>query len=163
MLYHGADGAIAYCAQPADSLFISLAAKHGGIVASNPVVSEGKDHDLFLFPDGRSLRSLYREARDHAELKIRAKIPLRSKRALGLEAFHRQSLLKLRTVSALLTQRQREAFQLASSMGYYDLPQQTTLAALARELSLHPNTFSDHLRKAEAKLLPVLGKILHVM
>jgi predicted DNA binding protein len=52
-----------------------------------------------------------------------------------------------------LTVRQREAFLLARSWGYYEYPRETTARELAAELGISKTTLLEHLRKAEAKLL----------
>jgi predicted DNA binding protein len=52
-----------------------------------------------------------------------------------------------------LSSRQREAFLLARSRGYYEYPRATTARDLASELGISKTTFLEHLRKAEAKLL----------
>ncbi len=52
-----------------------------------------------------------------------------------------------------LSPRQRDAFRLARSRGYYEYPRETTARALAAELDISKTTFLEHLRKAESKLL----------
>ncbi|WP_267642984.1 helix-turn-helix domain-containing protein [Haloarchaeobius amylolyticus] len=53
----------------------------------------------------------------------------------------------------LLSQRQREVFELARREGYYQWPREVSLQDLADELDISKTTFTEHLRKAEAKLL----------
>lgn len=52
-----------------------------------------------------------------------------------------------------LTPRQREAFALARREGYYDYPRETTTRALADEMGVSKATFTEHLRRAEGRLL----------
>jgi predicted DNA binding protein len=52
-----------------------------------------------------------------------------------------------------LSERQRQAFELARERGYYAWPRGTSGAELAEELGISKATFLEHLRKAEAKLL----------
>lgn len=52
-----------------------------------------------------------------------------------------------------LSERQREAFELARLRGYYDWPRQVTAGDLAEEMNVSKTTLLEHLRKAEAKLL----------
>lgn len=52
-----------------------------------------------------------------------------------------------------LSPRQRDAFRLARSRGYYGYPRGVTARELAAELDVSKATFLEHLRKAEAKLL----------
>ncbi|WP_330630339.1 helix-turn-helix domain-containing protein [Halocatena halophila] len=52
-----------------------------------------------------------------------------------------------------LTPRQREAFELARSRGYYEWPRGVSATDLAAELSVSKSTFLEHLRGAERQLL----------
>lgn len=51
-----------------------------------------------------------------------------------------------------LTDRQREALQLAHGMGYYDVPREATLAEVASEIGISHQAVSERLRRAEDKL-----------
>lgn len=53
----------------------------------------------------------------------------------------------------VLTPRQREAFTLARREGYYDYPRETTTRELADEMGVSKATFTEHLRRAEGRLL----------
>ncbi len=55
--------------------------------------------------------------------------------------------------AALLSDRQREAVEVALDVGYYDDPRGATHADVAERLSCAPSTAGDHLKKAEAKLV----------
>ena len=55
--------------------------------------------------------------------------------------------------TATLSQRQREAVTVALELGYYDQPRAATHADVAAELECATATASEHLRKAEAKLV----------
>lgn len=52
-----------------------------------------------------------------------------------------------------LSERQREVFELAQRMGYYEWPREVSASDLADEISLSQATVLEHLRKAETKLL----------
>lgn len=52
-----------------------------------------------------------------------------------------------------LSERQREAFELARDRGYYEWPRSVSGTELAAEWDVSKATFLEHLRKAEAKLL----------
>jgi predicted DNA binding protein len=53
----------------------------------------------------------------------------------------------------MLSDRQREALEVAVELGYYDTPREATHTDIAAELDCAPNTASDHLQKGEAKLV----------
>lgn len=55
-----------------------------------------------------------------------------------------------------LSERQREAFELAQREGYYQWPRNTSAIDLAEALGVSKTTFLEHLRKAEAKILGTL-------
>ncbi|WP_436928381.1 helix-turn-helix domain-containing protein [Halosimplex halobium] len=52
-----------------------------------------------------------------------------------------------------LSERQREALETARDLGYYETPREATHEDVAAELDCAPATASDHLQKAEAKLV----------
>jgi len=52
-----------------------------------------------------------------------------------------------------LSERQREAVETALDLGYYDLPSEATHEDIAAALDCAPSTASEHLKRAEAKLV----------
>ena len=56
-------------------------------------------------------------------------------------------------VVGVLSNRQREAVEVAVEAGYYDVPRTATHEDVAAELECAPSTASEHLQKAESKLL----------
>jgi predicted DNA binding protein len=58
-----------------------------------------------------------------------------------------------------LSNRQREAVFTAFEHGYYQHPRETTHAELAEELGCAANTVSEHLQKAEVKLIKALVEL----
>lgn len=52
-----------------------------------------------------------------------------------------------------LSDRQREAVLAALDMGYYDTPRRVTHEALAERLNCAPSTVTEHLQKAEKKII----------
>lgn len=57
---------------------------------------------------------------------------------------------------SMLSDRQREAVVTAFTHGYYDHPRETTHEELADRMGCAPNTVSDHLQKAERKIVSAL-------
>jgi predicted DNA binding protein len=55
--------------------------------------------------------------------------------------------------AGVLSERQREALEAARELGYYDRPREATHEDVAAELDCAPSTASEHLGKAEAKLV----------
>jgi predicted DNA binding protein len=52
-----------------------------------------------------------------------------------------------------LTRSQREVYELARELGYYEWPRETSTREMADELDISKTTLLEHLRKAESKLL----------
>ena len=57
------------------------------------------------------------------------------------------------TLAADLTARQREALTAAREVGYYEIPRGGSVADVADVLDCAPSTASNHLQKAEARLI----------
>lgn len=53
-----------------------------------------------------------------------------------------------------LTDRQKEVFELAVEQGYYDIPKRTDLKKLAQMMKISLATYQEHLKRAEAKIVP---------
>ncbi|MFA6461354.1 MAG: helix-turn-helix domain-containing protein [Candidatus Woesearchaeota archaeon] len=60
-----------------------------------------------------------------------------------------------------LTEKQRSALELAIKEGYYAIPKKIETDKLAKLMKLSRATYQEHLRKAEAKLLPFVLKSQH--
>lgn len=82
-------------------------------------------------------------------------VTVESKREVGSVTGDRP-LLTLDSALPDLSPRQREAFELAVEMGYYEIPRETTTGELAEEMDVERRTFEEHLRRAENKLLGAL-------
>lgn len=55
-----------------------------------------------------------------------------------------------------LTDKQKEVFELAVKEGYYDIPKRTDLIKLAKAMEISVATYQEHLKRAEAKIVPRL-------
>ncbi|WP_336365375.1 helix-turn-helix domain-containing protein [Halalkalicoccus salilacus] len=60
---------------------------------------------------------------------------------------------RLGTVTGSLTERQFEAIETATEMGYYSVPRQASLSAVAAELGVASSTASELLRCGESRLM----------
>lgn len=58
-----------------------------------------------------------------------------------------------RQFAATLTARQREAVAAARDAGYYEVPREGSVADVAETIGCAPSTASNHLRKAESRLV----------
>ncbi|MEK6891138.1 MAG: helix-turn-helix domain-containing protein [Nanoarchaeota archaeon] len=59
-----------------------------------------------------------------------------------------------------LPEKQKEAFRLAVENEYYTWPRKKDLSDLAKMMKISISTYQEHLRKAEAKLLPFFSRNL---
>jgi len=59
-------------------------------------------------------------------------------------------------ITPRLTKQQKKAIDLAIKHGYYSVPRKAHLKKLSRAMGISLSTFQEHLRKAEAKLIPDL-------
>lgn len=55
-----------------------------------------------------------------------------------------------------LTDKQREAFEIAIGNGYYDIPKRIDLIRLSKIMNVALATYQEHLKRAEAKVIPRL-------
>ena len=132
-----------------------------GALLEKPALTEGMLDSLSLiFKDGRDFKAFAERVKEKFDFKLRSKIAVDAKTLDGLANLSAAGIPELKTVSASLSEAQRAAFDLAVQRGYYDHPQRATVAELAGRIGLAPSTYGEHLRKAEAKLLPVVGQLL---
>ena len=54
------------------------------------------------------------------------------------------------------TDKQKRAFELAVENGYYDIPKRIDLRRLAKVMEISIATYQEHLKRAEAKIIPKL-------
>ena len=55
-----------------------------------------------------------------------------------------------------LTEKQKRVFELAVEEGYYDIPKRTDLKKLSEIMKISLATYQEHLKRAEAKIVPKL-------
>lgn len=58
-----------------------------------------------------------------------------------------------------LTEKQKQVFELAVEQGYYNIPKKTDLTKLAKTMKMSISTYQEHLKRAEAKIIPKLSHI----
>lgn len=148
------------CITQDKSLIISSIPKEKAVLFEPTVTEAGKDTISLLVQDDRTMSDLLALLEKKFEIKLRAKKYLEKPDQSAFDFFRTSGFLQLKTLSTLLTSKQREVFDLACRDGYYEMPQKTTIDEMAAKLGIHPNTFADHLRKAEAKLLPIFADVL---
>lgn len=135
------------------SLSIKQAFTSRGFIHSGPTKHEqGREQrSLIVQTDRRTLQQQLSEIEDEYDANITIlKLTTASGTSITPPSNDGQTAIE---ISGHLTTRQREAFLLARSWGYYEYPRETTARELAAELGISKTTLLEHLRKAEAKLL----------
>ncbi|MBS3062357.1 MAG: helix-turn-helix domain-containing protein [Candidatus Diapherotrites archaeon] len=132
-----------------------------GALLDKPALTQGRlDFLPLIFRNGKDFKEFAGKVRDKFDFKLKSKIVVDAKAVDGLGSLSACGAAELKTVSASLSDAQRTAFDLAVQRGYYDHPQRTTVAELSARAGLAPSTYGEHLRKAESKLLPVVGQLI---
>ncbi|MGQ0798087.1 MAG: helix-turn-helix domain-containing protein [Methanobacteriota archaeon] len=102
----------------------------------------------------RSMRDMFAAVRKVSELRLVSMRPIEN---LELE---KMMLMPASDIFTGLTDRQSSALLLGLRHGYYSVPSATDIQRLADGAGLSASTFSEHLRKAEARILQNLRPYL---
>lgn len=116
-----------------------------GFIPDEPVrIADGRERwTVVVHRDRESIRAALSAVREEMDADVRVEGIRSAADRLGAGMFRPDAL----------SERQREAFELARERGYYEWPRATSAADLAVDLGVSKATFLEHLRKAEAKLL----------
>lgn len=150
--------ALAFIKSKHDKLMIETIAKTGSAPLEPTLTREGKDTVAVLVPNDKTLRALASALSDEFEYKLKYKKRLSER--TPFEQFTASDFMKMRAATESLSDKQREAFLLATKRGYWQSPKRVDVSELAREVGVDEATFSEHLRKAEAKIMPFLAEVL---
>lgn len=112
-------------------------------------VSNGAEYWTVASKKKKHLLNLYKKVK---KLKFRAKIEL-----LGIREEMPRFLF--RPFLSELTELQRSALETAFAKGYYEYPRKASAEKIAGELGIPASTFIEHLRKAEARIMPQVLKL----
>ena len=156
----GEHKALVYLRSKPDSLLIETVARTGCVPLEPSLTRGGVDSCAIYVPGEKELRFLYSTLKDHYEVKLLRKSYLKTgetkqKAYLGL-----REMLELKTLSARLSPRQFEVFSYAARKGYFDSPRKLDLEEISANLGLKPATASEHLRKAQSKILPFVAELM---
>ncbi|MEE9163825.1 MAG: helix-turn-helix domain-containing protein [Thermoplasmata archaeon] len=113
-----------------------------------PIVYENgwESWRVITWDDG-TMRTLFRGLQELGEVDIRSLRPIENAK------MEQMMLMPAADIFADLTQRQIAALNLGLDHGYYSVPSETKVENLAHGAGLSPSTFSEHLRKAETRIL----------
>lgn len=102
----------------------------------------------------RDLKNLFKDLDKHC------KVEIGSRRTISDESVRETFPVSTAALFGGLTGRQRQALISALDSGYYSIPRTATAGEIARRLRLPRTSFSDHLRKAENKVLQAVEPYL---
>lgn len=123
----------------------------------------GVEKIVVMAPSDESFRQFVGSLDKSFNVKLKSKHYIRRNEKISLDFFRNSGFLKLRAAADLVTDKQLEAFELACQQGYYDEPKKISMSELAEMSGISEAAFSELLRKAERKLLPILADIIKIV
>ena len=137
--------------------------KSRSILMEPALYEGGVERIVIMAPSDDSFRQFLNSLDESFNVKLKSKHYIRKNEKISLDFFRNSGFLKLRAAADLVTDKQLEAFQLACGQGYYEEPKKTSMRELAEMMDISEAAFSELLRKAERKLLPILADIIKVV
>jgi len=135
-----------------------------GVIWLQPAYSEdGVDRVTMFAPSFCNFRKFLELVEGDYDIKVRSKRFISQNEKINFDMFSSSGFLHLRAAAELLTPRQYEMFDLACRYGYYEEPKKISLEELGAKLGVSESTAAELLRKAEAKLMPMMNEILRKM
>ena len=89
-------------------------------------------------------------------------VEVTSRRTISEDAVRNSLLVSTKSLYGHLTSRQIRALVTALDSGYYSLPRRATAEEIARRLRVPRTSFTDHLRKAENKVIQAVGSYMRL-
>lgn len=147
---------IAYGAEHADpSSVIHLISTSGCIYTQPNVTKDGwESYRIFSFSQENIVRLI------DSIREMGGQVRIKSLRPVELPCFCTDMLVPAESILAGLTDKQVEMLCEAFSLGYFDQPAKVTADELAKRAGVSRSTFTEHLRKAEGKVMTNLFPIL---
>jgi predicted DNA binding protein len=155
------DGAVLKVTFKFSSLNLSILNKSKVTLLESPITRGGIDKEILMAKNYKDLSNLIGAWKEQGwDVKLKKKRYIREDDVKSLGMFKTSGFFDLTSAKEVLTEKQLEAFSKACDWGYYEIPKKTSIEELAEKLDLSPSTLAEHLRKAEAKLMPVLLTVL---
>lgn len=121
------------------------------VIRLSPIIINYKEkkHTWHLASfDKKALMNIYKLAKKHLGAKI---VKLKQEKITNIS---------VTSIHPNLTKKQKKAFEIAINNGYYEHPRKIHLEMLAKIMKVSYATYQEHLRKAEAKMIPNVYKEL---
>ncbi|MFH2105774.1 MAG: helix-turn-helix domain-containing protein [Candidatus Micrarchaeota archaeon] len=143
------------------SLTLSILNESNVTLLESPVTRHGVDKEILMAKNYKDLSNLISAWKEQGwDVRLRKKRYLAENEVKSLGMFKTSGFFDLTSAKEVLTDKQLEVFSKACDWGYYEIPKKVSIEELAEKLDLSPSTLAEHLRKAEAKLMPVLLTVL---
>lgn len=135
-------------AEPPPGTGILAAIEEVGAWDIPPIVYEGgwESWRVLAFNE-HSVRELFQLIRERAEFRLVSLKPIDNVQ------MDKMMLVPASDLFSGLTDRQTSALVLGLEHGYYAIPSETRIDRLAKGVGVSPSTLSEHLRKAEVRIL----------
>ena len=99
----------------------------------------------------RDVKNLFKDLEKHCTVEVT------SRKAISEDSIHNNLLITTRSLFGDLTSKQVNALVTALDHGYYNFPRGKTAEEIALKLGVPRTSFTDHLRKAQNKVIHAVG------
>lgn len=156
------NGALLRVTSSYKALTIKLLHESNVTLLESPTTQNGLDSEILLARSYKDLSNLINKWKEQTgyDVKLKSKRYLKAGEDVSLDGFRTSGFFDLKAAKELLTPKQLEIFKLACDYGYYENPKKVSINQLAERTGISAPTLAEHLRKAEAKLMPMLMKVL---
>ncbi len=135
------------CVRPAFASILTLVGEVGAWDIPPIVYREGWESWRVIAWDEPTVTRLFKGLRSLGELRLTSLRPIENTR------MERLMLMPASDIFADVTDRQLTALVLGLESGYYSIPSETRVERLAHAAGVSTSTLSEHLRKAETRIL----------
>ena len=133
-------------------------------ISLEPVVtSEDVDRLVLFAPSWKAYREFVESLPEEFECKIKRKRALDEGVEAKLSSFQSIGFLELAETAGKITARQLEILNAAITKGYYANPKRITMEELAEYLDISTPTLHEHLTKIEAKVMPIINRLVRAV
>ena len=126
------------------------------------ITENGVDKIMLVAPSMENFKTFCNSVDENTEIVLKSRKNLEEKDITSMKSFNASGFFKIRNAKEMLSEKQKEIFDLACKRGYYNFPKRLTLEELARSVGLSESTTREHLRRAEAKIYPVMSDLIRL-
>jgi len=155
------EGRVDFLLKSQPDIGIAHALAKSKCISLEPVVTaEGVDRVVIFAPTWKAYTDFVESLPEDFECKIKKKRLLDEGVEANLSSFQSIGFLELKAMAESLTERQLEVLNAAIVKGYYATPRRLTMEELADYLGISTPTLHEHLTKIEAKIMPIITRLM---